>query len=228
MLPFIGARGKTPNTAASTRGASVSNRPATSVQMMNGAGGYRFTTPQPAPKALDLTDSEDSFGASESESEDEVPAFARFKSQPVHSNGPPPLQRASVSSNTSGAGSKNLPRPVSRGSGVISRDSSRASGAATPLVIDKSKPVVVKEQVIDMSRKETVDITDSESEGEEDEGDSAGRKYLHAQREARGDGDSRPTTVRTKFGVKIKVGQEVDMAIYKDFDSFTKVLDWVL
>jgi hypothetical protein len=211
---------------AATRGQGNVSRPATSVQTTNGGGGYRFATPQPVPKALDLTDSDDSFGASESESEDDAPTFARFKSQPVQSShAPPALQRATVSSNgpTNVASSKSLARPMSRGGVPASRDSSRASGAVTPLMIDKSKPVVVKEQVIDMSRKETVDITDSESEAEQDEGDAAGRKYLQAQREARSGTDSRPTTVRTKFGVKLKVGQEVDMALYKDFDSFTKV-----
>jgi hypothetical protein len=228
MLPFIGGKGKPPN-SASTRGQGNLSRPATSIQTTNGGGAYRFATPQPVPKALDLTDSDDdSFGASESESEDDAPTFARFKSQPVQSShGPPSLQRATLSSNgpnNNVASSKSLARPMSRGGVPASRDSSRASGAVTPLTIDKSKPVIVKEQVIDMARKETVDITDSESEAEQDDGDAAGRKYLQAQREARsGTDSSRPTTVRTKFGVKLKVGQEVDMALYKDFDSFTKV-----
>jgi len=95
-------------------------------------------------------------------------------------------------------------RLPSRG-GVASSGSARASGAATPPIIDQRRPVKGQVEVVDMSRKQYNLSDDSESDGE-------GQRHLESLREKRerSGGLEEGKSIRTKFGVKIKMGQEVN------------------
>lgn len=158
MLPSIGigrtgSGGKGSTGQAQSRGvSSSSSRPASRAQgtaSSNGKGVFgRFSTPQPS--ALDLSDSEDSFGASESEGEEDVPAFVKNLSQPVqhngHGSGAPSLQRTAMSSTGAGqhirggTGQPQLTKGPSR-AGLSSAPLTKSGGAASPTVIDQKRPV---------------------------------------------------------------------------------------
>ena len=103
---------------------------------------------------------------------------------------------------------------------------------------DRTKPVVRQEQVYSM-RRQTVDVSDST--GEDSEGDSTGRRVLQQARDSRSksrerrgksanrartrggdeDEDENIGSVRTKYGVKVKVDR-VNMDRYADFDNMVR------
>lgn len=103
---------------------------------------------------------------------------------------------------------------------------------------DRTKPVVRQEQVYSM-RRQTVDVSDST--GEDSEGDATGRRILQEARESRsksrdrrgksanrvrtrggeGEEDENIGSVRTKYGVKVKV-DKVNMDKYADFDHMVR------
>ena len=103
---------------------------------------------------------------------------------------------------------------------------------------DRMKPVVRQEQVYSM-RRQTVEVSDST--GEDSEGDASGRRFLQQARDTRSksrdrrgksanrarprggeeEEDMGPTSVRTKYGVKVKV-ERVDMDKYADFDHMVR------
>ena len=89
------------------------------------------------------------------------------------------------------------------------------------------RPVSTQPRVYDMSRNTAAEVSDST--GDESEGDAEGRRFLqHAalQRETSRQ-ESRPGTeyeagtVRSKYGVKVKVGG-VKMDNYNDFDTMVR------
>jgi hypothetical protein len=106
---------------------------------------------------------------------------------------------------------------------------------------DRMKPVVRQEQVYSMSRN-AVDVSDST--GEDSEGDATGRRFLQQARDSRSksrdrrgksasrartkqsahcgeDDDENIGSVRTKYGVKVKV-DKVAMDKFADFDHMVR------
>ena len=208
MLPRIGKAGgqQRPSSRADTAGRGIAGR--------NGHG--RAT--------VAVSDSEDSsFGES-----DESPV------RPAVARGPQARYQAP---------GRGLPRdsPPSPGLGMSRKQrESQSRGERVDrsrVERDTSKPVRHQEQVIAL-RNPTVDVSDST--GEDSEGDATGRQFLQQARQSRSksrgksagrtrtrgagqreEDDENLGSVRTKYGVKVKV-DKVDMDKYADFDNMVR------